>query len=341
MFRRATLTILLAIMCLTTYSQEVEPLLFSDTSILEVELLYNFDELKRDYDSDPNYHSAQLRYKNIWGGMARLEVDIKTRGIFRRNPKNCAQPPLWIRFDTKRIRNTPFEGIDKVKLVLQCYNGNTYSHTLLREYLAYSIYGIVSSYSYRVRLVRINLVDRITGVRNGMYGFFIEPSTMMATRLGARLDNRKNIHPNACNKQQATRMALFQYMIGHTDWSIKAQHNITLIELDDAAPPIPVPFDFDFSGLVNAPYALPAEHLPIKSVTERYFNGYCRTLEEFKVEIDYFNTLRFEINNSVNSFYLLGDQNTSNVIDYINEFYEIINSDRMLKREFIGGCRTD
>ncbi len=338
---RVVLTVILAIMCLTSNSQEVEPLLFADTSILEVELLYNFDELKRDHDSDPSYHSAQLRYKNIWGGMARLEVDIKTRGIFRRNPKNCAQPPLWIRFDTKRIRNTPFEGISKVKLVLQCYNGNTYAHTLLREYLAYSIYGIVSSYSYRVRLVRINLVDRITGVRNGMYGFFIEPSTMMATRLGARLDNRKNIHPNACNKQQATRMALFQYMIGHTDWSIKAQHNITLIELADGEPPIPVPFDFDFSGLVDAPYALPAEHLPIKSIKERHFNGYCRTLEDFKAEINYLITLKSKINSCIINFSLLDDGSKAKIIDYIEGFYGVIGSDRQIQHEFVEGCRTD
>jgi len=341
MFRRATLTILLAIMCLTTYSQEVEPLLFADTSILDIELHYNFDELKRDYDSDPNYHSARLRYKNIWGGMSRIDVEIKTRGIFRRNPKNCSQPPLWLRFNSKDVRNTPFEGIGKIKLVLQCYDRSSYDQLLLKEFLAYKIYSIVSPNNYKVRIARVTQIDRITNNKIVMYGFFIEPADMMTSRLKGRLDDRKNIHPNACNKSETTRMAIFQYMIGHTDWSIKALHNITLIEPADAAPPIPVPFDFDFSGIVDAPYALPAEHLPIKSVRERYFNGYCRSLEEFKVEVDYFNSKKEEIIDCIKSFYLIDAKNRSRVIDYINEFYDIINDDKMVKKEFIEGCRTD
>ena len=332
---------MLAIVCLTSNSQEVEPLLFADTSILEVELLYNFDELKRDYDSDPNYHSAQLRYKNIWGGKARVDVEIKTRGIFRRNPRNCSQPPLWLRFNSKDVRNTPFEGIGKMKLVLQCYDRLNYNQLLLKEFLAYKIYGIVSSYNYKVRIARVTQIDRITNNTIVMYGFFIEPVDMMASRLKGRLDVRKNIHPNACNKSITTRMAIFQYMIGHTDWSIKAQHNITLIEPTDAAPPIPIPFDFDFSGIVDSPYALPAEHLPIKSVSERYFNGYCRSLEDFKVEFNYFNSKKEEIIDCIKSFCLIDAKNRSRVIDYVNEFYDIINDDKMVKKEFIEGCRTD
>lgn len=341
MFRRATLTILLAIMCLTTYSQEVEPLLFSDTSLIEVELRYNFDELKRDYDNDPNYHSAELRYKNIWGGMVKIDAEIKTRGIFRRNPANCSQPPLWIRFNPSEVRNTPFEGLGKIKLVLQCYYRSNYDQLLLKEFLAYKIYSIVSSYHYKVRIAKVTQIDRITNNKVIMYGFFIEPAEIMSIRLKSKLDDRKNIHPNACNKAITTRMAIFQYMIGHTDWSIKAQHNITLIEPHDAASPIPVPFDFDFSGIVDAPYSLPAEHLLIKSVVERHFNGYCRSLEEFKLAIEYFNSKKEEIIDCIKSFYLIDAKNRSRVIDYVYEFYDIINDDKMVKKEFIDGCRTD
>jgi len=341
MFRRATLTILLTIMCLTTYSQEVEPLLFADTSLLEVELHYNFDELKRDYDSEPNYHSAQLRYGNIWGGMSRIVVELKTRGIFRRNPKNCSQPPLWVKFNSKDVRNTPFEGIGKMKLVLQCFNRPSYEQLLLKEFLAYKLYSIVSDYSYRVRLVKVTHIDIISNSRIVMYGFFIEPTEMMAIRLKGRLEERKNIHPNACNRVAATQMALFQYMIGHTDWSIKALHNITLIEPADAAPPIPIPFDFDFSGFVDAPYALPAEHLPIKSVTERYFNGYCRNAEEFECAFQLFNDKRSEIFYCIDSFKYLDIKMRSKAIGYIDDFYGIINNKSKAKKEIIEGCRTD
>lgn len=322
-------------------AQEVEPLLFADTSLLEVELHYNFDELKRDYDSSPMYHSALLRYKNIWGGMSKFDVDIKTRGIFRRNPNNCSQPPLWVKFNLKDVRNTPFEGVDKVKLVLQCFDRSHYQELLLNEYLIYKLYSIISPYSYQVRLVRVSLIDKISDKRVDMLGFFIEPSEMLAVRLNATLDERKNIHPNACNRIAATQMALFQYMIGNTDWSIKALHNITLLEKEIAAPPIPVPFDFDFSGFVDAPYALPAEHLPIKSVTERYFNGYCRNAEEFEYAFQLFNDKRSEIIHCIDSFNYLDINTRSKAIRYIDDFYDIINNKSKAKKEIIEGCRTD
>lgn len=340
-FRFFIIFIILVLNCHKIYSQVIEKLLFADTSLFELELHYNFDEIKRDIDSDPNYYSAQLKYRNVWGGLSRIDSKIKTRGIFRKNPDNCSQAPLWIKFNSNETENTPFQGIRKIKLVLQCHERAQFEQLILKEYLVYKIYNIVSPYSYRVRLAKITLVDRLTDRKSYMYGFFIEPIEMLAIRFKGTINDIKNIHPNACNKKMATVVSIFQYMIGHTDWSIKALHNITLIETEDAAPPIPIPFDFDFSGFVNAPYALPAEHLPIKSVTERFFNGYCRSAEEYKAIFETFIKLKPEINSCINSLSILDEKNKDSAKDYIEEFYKIIGNERKVKREFIDGCRTD
>ena len=83
-------------------------------------------------------------------------------------------------------------------------------------------------------------------------------------------------------------MSVFQYMIGNTDWSIKALHNIKLITFDNSRRPIPIPYDFDQSGLVNASYTLPAEHLQIKSVRERVYNGYYQPMSVLKPVLNVF-----------------------------------------------------
>ena len=64
-------------------------------------------------------------------------------------------------------------------------------------------------------------------------------------------------------------VALFEYMIGNTDWSIVRERNIVLLQ-DSSGLLQPLPFDFDMSGLVDAHYAGPAPGLSIDQVTERH-----------------------------------------------------------------------
>jgi len=44
-----------------------------------------------------------------------------------------------------------------------------------------------------------------------------------------------------------------------------------------------MPYDFDMSGVVDAPYALVSaidnEKLPVNSVRQRYYRGFCRSPE--------------------------------------------------------------
>jgi hypothetical protein len=94
----------------------------------------------------------------------------------------------------------------------------------------------------------------------------------------------QRIPTSALSQSHAATYALFQHMIANHDWSMRAGpagdeccHNARMIApaRGVAAGAIPVPYDFDFSGLVNAPYAVPPDLLKIKNVRQRQYRGYC------------------------------------------------------------------
>ena len=74
-------------------------------------------------------------------------------------------------------------------------------------------------------------------------------------------------------------------MIGNTDWTVPVFHNNVLIisqgNLQGLGSGIAVPYDFDYSGLVDANYAVPSDQLNLPSVLDRRYLGICRSEETF------------------------------------------------------------
>jgi len=316
-------------------------LLFNEGGKIDIEIIAATEQIFSDRGKNPSFHKAKLIFTNQWGARTVIPVEVKTRGIFRKNPENCSIPPLLLKFDTQKTNFSPFEGINRLKLVAPCYNSDTYRNVLLKEYLCYLLYNAITDSSYSVRLIELKLRDKYTGDYQTIPAFFIEPDEVLAKRLGGIKIERRNIHPNACSRIAYNRMAIFQYMIGHTDWSIKALHNIALLELEPSAPPVPIPYDFDFSGFVDAPYALPAEHMPIKSVKERHFNGFCRTTEEYNKAFQYFINQRDTILSTIQTFTYLPEQETKKLVKYINAFYNDVTKPNRRLSKIILKCRTE
>jgi hypothetical protein len=216
-----------------------------------------------------------------------------------------------------------------------------YQLIILKEFLCYEIFKVLSPYSFRVRLMEIRYID--TGRKNKEYfswAFIIEPESMMAERLNAMPFKLDNISRNQTRVFETDVMSLFQYMIGNADYSIMGRHNVKLIRLLDSlnAPPISVPYDFDYSGIVNAPYAEPGENLNIKSITERYFLGPCRTKEEYQKAIDVFIRKKQEIYKLVNSFPYASEKIIKNVMSYLNEFYLLLEKPRFIEQHLESTC---
>src|SRR5438552_16976535 len=75
-------------------------------------------------------------------------------------------------------------------------------------------------------------------------------------------------------------IAVFEYMIANTDWSLGGLLNIVLTE-DASGTVYPVPYDFDWSGVISTPNARPDARLNITSVRQRLFRRCCRPADQF------------------------------------------------------------
>ncbi|MBN1989023.1 MAG: hypothetical protein JW783_06505 [Bacteroidales bacterium] len=345
MLKRIVLFFALVFGVIAAYGQNgaLKPLFASD-SIMELSLVFDLKTVIRDIDNvRATYHPAILTYTDSSGLSIALDVKVKTRGHFRKQRDNCTFPPLRINFKKKQVVGTVFEGQDKLKLVTHCRTNNEkFEQFLIEEYLIYKLYNLFTNFSFNVRLVKINYID-LNGKTQpfSKYAFFLEHLDHLAQRLGATVVDTKGLHQETVDYAIMNQLVLFQYLIGNTDWSVPNLHNIELLLVSPGRAAVPVPYDFDFSGLLNVPYAKPPAHLPIKSVKQRLFRGYCRTREQLEPNLETFRQLQDSITYLYKASTLLTPYQKKRTVLYLEEFFETINDEREIKSEFINGCRRD
>ncbi len=138
-----------------------------------------------------------------------------------------------------------------------------------------------------------------------------------------------------------TLVAVFQYLIGNTDWSVWARHNIAIVSVKAEPHPLfAVPYDFDFSGAVGAPYAIPPQTLPIHSVRERLYRGYCQPDSILFSVFARFRAAKDSIYAAVRAVPDLSERDVRGLLDYFDDFYRAIDNRSVVQRDFVRGCRT-
>jgi hypothetical protein len=141
---------------------------------------------------------------------------------------------------------------------------------LLKEYLAYKIYERLNpDYHVRARLVKVTIRDaHVEKTLPTTWALLLEHEEELQARLNGKILETYNIHTDSLHQEYTALNALFQFLIGNTDWNMGDNRNIYLFRPWNGKV-IPIPYDFDFSGLVNAPYALPNSTLGLRSVRDR------------------------------------------------------------------------
>lgn len=314
-----------------------EDSLFKDEEILWLKLTGRLNALFNDRGDKVLYHPALLQYRNKDSSTAAIQIRVQTRGNFRRKKENCTMPPLMLNFARAgNVKNSVFEKQSKLKLVVPC-RGDEF---VIREWLVYKLYNLITDKSFKARLVRVEFEDSLQKRKTEVhYCILLEDEKRVATRNKAIVWNKTMIAMKATDREQFLKMAVFQYMIGNTDWSVPYLQNIKLIIRDSAKTPYTVPYDFDHAGIVSAPYALPAEELQMSSVLERRYRGYCEGDKNGFAEVfTLFNALKPDIYNIYTSCTLLNDRYVKFVTKYLNDFYKVINSDREVEKEFKRPC---
>lgn len=310
--------------------------LFESDAILEITLSGNIKELLNDRSENSQYHPMLLSYKEEDSSDVAIPVRMKTRGHFRKLRENCFYPPLQINFSKNDLLYASvFKEQDKLKLVMPCKEDDY----IIREWLVYKLYNLVTPQSFRARLVRIKLVDtKNKKTFTPFYTIMIEEEKQMARRNGLIAVNKK-LQPTQTQREAFLQMAVFEYLAGNTDWGIQYLQNIKLIALDSNAVPIAVPYDFDHAGIVNAPYAHPAEELQMSSVRERRYRGFCiEDMHQFDAVIHLYNSLKNEIYSTYTTCTLLDEKYIKTTVKYLDDFYAIINNPTLLQKEFGYPC---
>jgi hypothetical protein len=310
--------------------------LFDTDDVLHISLKGNLRNLLNDRTDIPKNYPLVLSYRKEDSSEIIIPVEVKTRGHFRRLKENCDYPPLSLNFSKSEIlKSSIFKKQDKLKLVMPC-QGDEY---VIREWMVYKIYNLVTPKSFRARLVKVTLEDaKNKKAASPFYGILLEEEKQMAKRNGVVAVDRK-IRPEQTERDAFLTMAVFEYLIGNTDWSIQYLQNIKLLAPDSAAVPITVPYDFDHAGLVNAPYARPAEELLMSSIRERRYRGYCvQDLKVFDKVIDHFNKLKNDIYALYTTCPLLDAKYLKATIKYFDDFYATINNPGTLKKHFLYPC---
>ena len=313
--------------------------LFSSDEPLVITIKSDFKSLiKGKKSEDPSYQAAELIYTDSEGEEKIFDIKIKPRGITRRINSWCSFPPLMLNFKKKAVENTVFDGQDKIKLVAYCKNTDANEQYNIMEYLVYKVYQQFTPYSFKVRLVQVTYIDTSEKYKAvTRYGFIIEHEDALAERNGGEIAELNLNNHDRCDRRSIDIFTCFQYMVGNTDWWVGNQHNVKILVVEGKMP-IPVPYDFDITGVVNVNYASPDERLGIASVRERLFRGYCRRPGEYEEILEIFNEKKEAIYNIYRSCEILDEKQLKGTLAYYDQFFEIINDPRRVRANFYEVC---
>jgi hypothetical protein len=312
---------------------------FTKEEIVELTLSLPLEQVLKDRGASPVVHPALLSYRDAHATMQTLAVQVQVRGNRRKDPAVCNFPPLLVKFPPPNGHNSLFGPVAELKLTTHCQSDDY----VLREYLVYKLYNVLTDLSYRVRLCRITYRDNSgRGSTSVHYGFFLENTEAMARRNQAKVVPKPLfIGMDNLDQPATATMVIFQYMIGNTDWSVPYRHNIRLLARSLNTPPIPVAFDFDYSGLVMAPYAVPPEQLGITSVRQRLFRGYDFPADTYAAVQGFFNARRAALYNVYLACPFLSRDELEFATHYLDGFYKILTDSKDFERHIVRAGRQN
>ncbi len=314
--------------------------LFRTADPFVMTLIADFKTVFKDRDSmSTKRFPAQLKYLGENGDSVTLDVQLATRGHYRLRPSNCAVPPIKVYFDKEKTKGGPFGGEGSLKLGTHCQTGERYAQNTLVEFAANQMYAQVSPVYLRTRLATVTWVNpndpKFTITRPG---FWIEDEDEIAKQMGGKVIMQQGGTPADMHPKLMAITDVFQYMIANTDFSLWALHNFRIFSTDTSMMYVPMAYDFDWSGLVDAPYARPDYRLPIKRVTDRLYRGACHPQPVLEEVLGVYREKKEAIYGALTGLPGLDPRRQAEASKFLDEFYKTINDPGAVKREFSRVC---
>lgn len=300
----------------------------------EMTLKMDFDKLMDNKKLDIE-HKAQLTLLSEAGNSLEMDIKVRPRGVFRRS--TCDMPPLRFNFDKDDLESMGLNPeFDKLKLVLPCLDGGDSEQYILKEYWAYKLYNELTSSSFKVHLIKIAFVDN-KGKRYQaeQLAFLIEPKEELAARLGGELVDEYGVQPTALDPESYNQTMMFNYLIGNLDWDLAAQRNVEYIRQPQKEELIIVPYDFDFSALVQPSYLRVNSYYGQRNIRDRVLIGRFENESELLTTIQQFEKAKEAILGSFQDSDLLTNKNKKLMTKYLEAFYEISDDEVKMKDIFL------
>lgn len=318
--------------------------LFDNQHTLQVRIEAPLKTLRRDRDEESK--DGLFHYIDESGIERTLNVKIRPRGRYRRQKDICDFPPLRLDFRKGEVKGTEFRGQNKLKLVTHCESDrDSAEQNVLQEYVAYRILNLLTDRSFRVRLLHVEYVDSEDGKPfRSKYAFLVEDEGELGKRIGLQAAEVKQVTYPQLDPPQTVLFGVFQYMIGNTDFSaIRGPsdtwccHNAIPFTGPDGRF-VPIPYDFDFSGLVDAPYATPKPGLGLDDVRDRQYRGLCSTNVLLPGTLAHFVRKRAEIDELINSVDGMSKGTIRTTSRYIDKFYDEIMNPKAVEKNLVKEC---
>ena len=312
--------------------------LFKSQEVLAFTLTSDFGAINRDSNpNNPTRYPGTLQVPGD-GGVQPIPVQLSARGHARRDPRVCSVVPIRVELAKKDLAGTVFEGQRDLKLVTHCNNSGEGEQSVLTEYLTYRIFNLFTPRSFRARLVKVIYVDpKRDKAPAPRYGILLENDEDVARRMEGRSYTLPNRHFNFIEPDSLLLMTLFQYMIGNTDYSIMALHNVKLVQTRDLTI-YPLTYDFDYSGFVNTGYGAVDKRLGLSSVRERLYRGPCKTMQEIGPFLDRFMAKKDEVLALIDQIPDMKPPRRNDARNYLGDFFSTVSNPAKAKRAFVDNC---
>lgn len=249
------------------------------------------------------------------------DAEIKVRGRYRR--RVCDFPPLKLKLNKDMLEAAGLQRHNKFKLVTHCSDNFDNDDNVLREHMAYELYNLMTGEGYRTQLVEVTYRHAYTGESVKRYGILIEDTDEMAQANGGEeCDDCFNIDADRYEEGTREQVAMFQYMIGNSDYGIRTPRNTKHVQQQAGGAFKVVPYDFDFSGLVNAEYAIPNPNYQQESITDRVFVWEYNQAPQLDATIQQFLAKEDAAISLVENFPNLTKRSKREITKYLGEFFD-------------------
>ncbi len=293
---------------------------FSSDEVVNITIETAIDSLMANKKT-VNYQAATIRVDK---GGYEISYDIKVRPRGRSRRNYCDFPPLKLNFSKKGLAalglNPKYKSI---KLVTHCSDSKEATDNVIEEYLAYKLYNVLTDNSFQAQIVKVNYIDALTGNTFQRVGILLENTKEMTQRIGGEEIEKMGIPLAQYNKEQLNLLSVFQFMIGNEDYRLKYLRNVKMVQMPNGQMQA-IPYDFDASGLVNAPYAQADKDLRLETVLQRQFTGSFKNKKERAATIDYVLSKKADLLQTIQDIAHLDAASKAEATQYIGDFFDII-----------------